>query len=89
MIPIYGTGLDAEHFLADGEPHAVAARSPSFPTEESSFNDKDSLSYRERRQRIRNRLGPGDNAEHHSVFSLRRTMGHKDTFPANHLLYML
>ena len=49
MTPSYRTGLDAENFLADDEAYAAAAGSPSFPSEESSFNEKESLFYRERR----------------------------------------
>ena len=48
LPPSYHTGLDVENFLAHEEPYATAG-SPSFPTEESSFNDKDSLFYGELR----------------------------------------
>ena len=53
LTPSYHTGLDDENFLAHEDPYATAG-SPSFPTEESSFNDGDSLFYGERRPASKN-----------------------------------
>ena len=49
MTPSYHTGLDGETFVSNDEPYAAAAGSPSFPTEDSSYNEEDSLFYGERR----------------------------------------
>ena len=49
LTPSYRTSLDADNFLVNEEPYTAAAGPPSFPTEESSFNDMDSSLYGERR----------------------------------------